>query len=118
MRQAPGIEVFGGGGFRIAGQRYEGSVLILGDEVRTWPVRSLADLTAADFEPVIAAGPEGAEFVLLGLGPSMVPPPRDVREVLRAAGLGLEAMDTLQACKLYNVLASEGRRIAAALIAV
>jgi uncharacterized protein len=45
-------------------------------------------------------------------------PPRDVREALQLAGIGLEFMDTPAAAKLYNVLTSEGRRLAAALIAV
>ena len=118
MRQAPAIEAYGGGGFRVAGERIEGSVLIVGDAARPWPVASVAELTPADFDPVLAEDRSVVEFVLLGLGPAMVPPPRAVREALRAAGLGLEVMDTAAACKLYNVLASDGRRIAAALIAV
>lgn len=118
MRQAPAIEAYGGGGFRVAGERIDGSVLIVDDRARPWPVASLADLTAADFDPILAADRGVVEFVLLGLGPQMVPPPRAVREALRAAGLGLEVMDTVAACKLYNVLASDGRRLAAALIAV
>jgi uncharacterized protein len=117
MREAPAIEAYGGGGFRIGGQRIEGSALILDDVASPWPVASLAELQPSDFDAVIAAGREAVEFVLLGLGPAMVPPPRPVREALRAAGLGLEVMETAAACKLYNVLASDGRRVAAALIA-
>ena len=118
MRQAPAIEGYGGGGFRVAGRRIEGSILILGDVARPWPVASLAELQPSHFDEVIAAGPAAVEFVLLGLGPAMVPPPKAVREALRSAGLGLEVMDTAAAAKLYNVLASDGRRVAAALIAV
>ena len=79
---------------------------------------NLAALTPSDFAPVFAAGPEAVEFVLLGLGPVMVPPSRAVREALAALRLGLEVMDTPAACRLYNVLARDGRRLAAALIAV
>lgn len=118
MRRPPAIEAFGGGGFRIDGRRFEGSVLILDDEVRPWPPASLSELSPEHFEPVLAAGPAAVEFVLLGLGPAMTPPPRPVRERLQAARMGLEVMDTPEACRLYNVLAQEGRRIAAALIAV
>ncbi|HTK36427.1 MAG TPA: Mth938-like domain-containing protein [Caulobacteraceae bacterium] len=118
LREPPAIEAYGGGGFRVAGRRVEGSILILDDVVETWPVARLADLAPQHFEAVLAAGPAVAEFVLLGLGPAMAPPPRTVREALAAAGLGLEVMDTPAACRLYNVLAREGRRIAAALIAV
>lgn len=118
MRQPPAIETYGGGGFRVGGARIEGSLLILDDVARPWPVTSLAALTPKDFDPVLEAQPGAVEFVLLGLGRAMVPPPRQVRERLAAARLGLEVMDTPQACRLYNVLAQEGRRVAAALIAV
>lgn len=118
MRQPPAIEAYGGGGFRVGGERIEGSLMILDDVARAWDAPSLADLEPRAFEPVIAAGPAAVEFVLLGLGPAMAPPPRPVREALAAAGLGLEVMDTPQAVRLYNVLAMDGRRVAACLIAV
>jgi uncharacterized protein len=118
LREPPAIEAFGGGGFRVGGERVKGSILILGDAVSPWPVAILADLTPAHFDAVLAAGPAVVEFVLLGLGPTMAPPPRAVREALAAVRMGLEVMDTPAACRLYNVLAKDGRRIAAALIAV
>lgn len=117
-RNAPSIDAYGQGGFRLAGARHEGSVLILNDEPRTWGVSAMADLTLAALEPVLAAGPEAVEFVLLGTGERNALPPREVRDGLRAAGIGLEFMDTPAAAKLYNLLTSEGRRLAAALIAV
>jgi uncharacterized protein len=116
-RQAPAIDGLGGGGFRIAGVRHEGSVLILDDQVRPWNARSLAELGPEHFAQVLSER-GAAEFVLLGTGASQGLPPRSVREALQAARIGLEFMDTGAACKLYNYLASEGRRIAAALIAV
>ena len=118
MRTAPAIDAFGGGGFRIDGQRHEGSVLILNDAVRPWILRSMAELTPASLLPVAEAGPGVVELVLLGTGAAQALPPRAVRAALQAAGYGLEFMDTAAACKLYNYLASEGRRVAAALIAV
>jgi uncharacterized protein len=118
LRDPPAIEAYGGGGFRVAGRRWQGSILILDDEVRPWPVADLVDLAPTQFEAALAAGPAVVEFVLLGLGPVMAPPPRAIREALAAAQVGLEVMDTPAACRLYNVLAREGRRLAAALIAV
>jgi uncharacterized protein len=118
MRQPPAIEAFGGGGFRVAGERFEGSILIVQDAARPWPVREITAIRPEDFEPVIAAGAQGVEFVLLGTGAALTPAPRPVREALRAAGFGLELMNTPEACRLYNYLAAEGRLIAAALIAV
>ncbi|WP_293902840.1 Mth938-like domain-containing protein [Phenylobacterium sp.] len=117
-RDAPTIDAYGDGGFRLAGVRHHGSLLILLDEPSAWPVTSMDQLTLAAFEPVLAAGRAEVEFVLLGAGVRNALPPRDVREGLRAAGLGLEVMDTPAAARLYNVLTSEGRRLATALIAV
>jgi uncharacterized protein len=118
MRIAPGVEAYGGGGFRVAGVRYEGSILILNDVVRSWPASSLSALTLDAFAPVLAAGLESVEFVLLGTGPTLAPAPKPIREAMQAARLGLEVMATPEACRLYNLMAEDGRRIAAALIAV
>ena len=117
-RDAPSIDAYGDGGFRLSGERHEGSLLIVADEPRTWNVAALADLTLADLEPVIAAGPMEVEFVLLGTGARNALPPRAVRDGLATAGIGLEFMDTPAAARLYNVLTAEGRRLAAALIAL
>ena len=117
-RDAPSIDAYGEGGFRLAGVRHEGSVLILSDTPRSWDVTSLDQLTSATLQPVFDAGAAEVEFLLLGTGARNAMPPREVRERLRAAGIGLEFMDTAAAARLYNLLTSEGRRVAAALIAV
>lgn len=117
-RSAPSIDAYGEGGFRLDGAWRPGSVLILADEPCDWPVRSLAELTPEAIEPVISAGRAQVEFLLLGVGARNAPPPRAVRQALLAAGMGLEFMDTPAAARLYNVLTAEGRRLAAALIAI
>lgn len=117
-RDAPSIDAFGGGGFRLSGEWHAGSLLIVGDVAQPWPVMALAQLSVAALEPVFAAGRAEVEFLLLGVGARNAQPPRAIREALLAAGLGLEFMDTPAAARLYNVLTSEGRRLAAALIAV
>lgn len=118
MRQPPAIAAFGGGGFRVGPERIQGGLLILQDVARAWPVASLEALRPEDLAPVLAAGAGEVEFLLLGTGVSLAPAPRPVREALRTAGLGLEVMNTPEACRLYNFLAGEGRLIAAALIPV
>ncbi len=118
LRQPPAIETYGGGGFRVGGARIEGSILILADVATPWPARRTADLTPADFELALAADPAAVEFVLLGAGAHTAMAPRPVRDAMKAASLGLEVMSTPEACRLYNVLAVEGRRVAAALLAV
>jgi uncharacterized protein len=118
LRQPPAIDGYGGGGFRVAGAWRPGSLLILQDEPRDWRPASFADLQVSDFDAVIAAPAGTVEFVLLGTGPTQALAPRAVRAALRAAGLGLEFMATEAAARLHNVLASEGRLFATALIAV
>ncbi len=117
-RNAPSIDAYGDGGFRLSGERREGSLLILNDEARAWPVTSLAEATPDSLAPVLTAGPREVEFLLLGVGLTNAMPPRPLREALQKAGIGLEFMDTAAAARIYNVLTAEGRRLAAALIAV
>jgi uncharacterized protein len=117
-RNAPSIDAYGEGGFRLSGERREGSLLIVGDEPRSWAVSSLSQLTLDSLEPVLEAGRSEVEFLLLGVGARNAMPPREIRDALRIAGIGLEFMDTPAAARLYNVLTAEGRRVAAALIAV
>ncbi len=117
MRQPPSIDAWGGGGFRVAGDWRPGSLLIIEDQPRDWAATSLAELTPQSFAEVFAAG-GAVEFVLLGTGLNNALPPRLIRDALKDAGVGLEFMSTEAAARTYNVLASEGRRLAAALIAV
>jgi uncharacterized protein len=117
-RDAPSIDAYGDGGFRLSGEWHAGSLLIVADEAQPWPVSTLAALTLDSLAPVFAAGRAQVEFLLLGVGARNAQPPRAVREALLAAGMGFEFMDTPAAAKLYNVLTSEGRRLALALIAV
>ncbi len=117
LRQPPSLDAWGGGGFRVSGQWRPGSLLIIDDQPRDWAATSLAALTPEDFAEVIAAG-GAVEFVLLGVGLVNALPPRAVRDALKAASIGLEFMSTEGAARTYNVLASEGRRLAAALLAV
>jgi uncharacterized protein len=118
VRRPPSIDAFGGGGFRVSGLWRPGSLLILDDEPRDWRPASLADVQAEDLASVLAGGLELSEFVLLGTGAEQAQPPRNVREIIRAVGLGLEFMSSAAAARTYNVLVSEGRRFATALIAV
>jgi uncharacterized protein len=118
VREPPAIEAFGRGGFRVAGVWRPGSLLILEDAPRDWRPAAFSEVTLADFAAVIAAPPGAVEFVLLGTGAAPGLPARAIRDALRAAGLGLEFMATEAATRTHNVLASQGRLFATALIAV
>jgi uncharacterized protein len=118
LRQPPAIDGFGGGGFRVAGLWRPGSLLIVADEPTDWRPASIAELTLEDLAPVFGASAGTVEFVLLGTGQRQALPPSSVRESLRRSGLGLEFLATAAAARLHNVLASEGRLFATALIAI
>lgn len=111
------IDAFGEGGFRVAGRRHEGGVWILPGVVRPWEARDPAMLAREDFAPVFEAR-ERPDIVVLGVGERLKHPPADVRRALRDIGVGLESMDTPTACRAYNLLAGEARRVFAALMAV
>ncbi len=113
----PALEAYGDGGFRIAGRRYVGSVLILNGEVASWSPAALDALSPADVSSVISAEPK-PEFLLLGVGAALRRPPVAFADALRDAGIGLEFMITGAACRVYTTLIGEGRFIAAGLIAV
>ena len=118
MREPPSIDSYGGGGFRVAGVWRPGSLLILEDEPLPWRPASLAEAAPDDFALILGAPRGAVEFVLLGAGAVQALPPRTVRDAIRAAGLGLEFMATEAAARTHNVLASQGRLFATALIAV
>lgn len=118
MRRRLAIEAIGPGGFRIDGVWRPASLLILDDEAHAWRPAGLADVRADDLGLVWQAAPGDVEFVLLGTGPAQALPPRAVCEALAARGIGLEFMATEAAARTHNVLASQGRRFATALIPI
>jgi uncharacterized protein len=103
--------------FRISGVVYDTSVLVFPDRTMVWPITSIADVTPESFSPIHEASP-AIEVLLLGVGEQHVLVSSALRTALRAAGVVLDAMDTGAACRTYNVLIAEDRRVAAALIAI
>ncbi len=113
------IESYGAGRFRVSGIRFEGSILVFPDRTLGWAVGSCADLGDDSLPEIEAAGRQGSvDVLLLGCGTRMAAVPPSLRTRLRSAGVVTEPMDTGAACRTYNVLMADGRRVAAALIAV
>jgi uncharacterized protein len=110
------IEGYSASGIRVSGALYAGSVLVFVDRTELWPVSALSEAALDRFAPVVARG--DVEILLLGCGrrAGMVPPA--LRQGLRASGIVVDAMDTGAACRTYNVLLAEERRVAAALISL
>jgi uncharacterized protein len=113
------VESYGDGRFRVGGALHACSILVFPDHTIDWPVADIASVTFESLAPVTAAGESGAvNLLLIGCGTRMMRIPTPLRTALRAKGIVVEPMDTGAACRTYNVLAAEGRNVAAALIAV
>ncbi|TRD20790.1 Mth938-like domain-containing protein [Palleronia caenipelagi] len=102
------VDGYGPGFFRIGGQRYEGAVLVLPGQVAAWGGYE-------DTAPLIAAAGD-VDVILVGTGAMMTHLPPAFRSALEQAGIGVEQMASEQACRTYNVLLGEGRRVALALL--
>ncbi len=102
------VEGYGPGFFRIGGEVIQGPVITGATGVVPW----------AGFED--AATLEGADVdvILVGTGAEIAHIPAPLRDRLEGAGFGVEVMASPQACRTYNVLLGEGRRVAIALIPV
>ncbi|MBV9825612.1 MAG: Mth938-like domain-containing protein [Alphaproteobacteria bacterium] len=105
------IERYAAIGFRVSGIIYRGPVLIFPDRTIAWPAPAW---TPDALLPVVEHGE--TELLLLGLGLRMSPIPVSLRTVMKAHGIALEPMDTGAACRTYNMLLAEDRRVAAALL--
>jgi len=117
---APGrhlIQGYGDGGFRILGERREGSLIVFSESHIVWPATSTADISMESLDAVTAMASE-TQILVIGCGPDFMDEPRGLRQGLREYGIVLEWMDTGAACRTFNVLLGEERQAAAALIVV
>jgi len=112
----PPIDSYGGGGFRLNEAFREGNLVLTPATVATWGAEQGA-ITADDFEGVIAEAAD-IDVLLVGMGEEIAALPGDAREALEAAGIGVEVMSTPSACRTYNVLLAEDRRVAVTLFAI
>jgi uncharacterized protein len=111
------IDAYGNGGFRFAGMSHRGSLLCLPDGIWAWPVTGVDDVTEQALAPVFARA-NAIDVFLLGCGGDLVPMPAALRERFRALDISADPMSTGAAVRTWNILLAEGRRVAAALIAV
>jgi uncharacterized protein len=111
------IEAYGNGGFRFADMSHRGSILALPSGIEAWAVGEAAGITVEAVGRIVAEA-EAIDILLMGMGDAMVPLSRGTRAALEAAGLFPELMSTGAAVRTYNVLLSEERAVAAALVAV
>ena len=111
------IQSYGNGKFQISDKKYDHSVLVFPDQIIPWSPIDTNNLIVDDFNKVLTVGPI-VELLLLGCGKTTWFLPLPLRDELKEMGLVLEPMDTGAACRTFNVLLGENRRIAAALMLV
>lgn len=108
--EARPIDGYGPGFFRVGGHILRGPSLIT-----PWDAGPWGGLSDSDTILTLAGR---IDVLLLGMGAEIAWPPHALRDVLEASGIGVEPMSSPAACRTYNLLLSEGRRISAALLPV
>jgi uncharacterized protein len=105
---------YGPGFIEVNKSRHQGALLLLPDEpVQPWPAPPFNALRTEDFDALLALRPE---VLLLGTGQRQRFPHPRLTAGLARARIGVEVMDTPAACRTYNILMSEGRRVLAAFV--
>ncbi len=108
------VTAYGPGYIEVNKSRHHGHLLLSPEApVQAWQAASFDALRVEDFEALLALRPE---VVLLGTGARQRLPHPRLTAPLARAGIGIEAMDTAAACRTYNILMSEGRRVLAAFL--
>lgn len=107
------IQGYSTGAFRVSGQSYDGPIIVTPTKTQNWSAKNFSSLNESDFDALVDAE---TDVVLLGSGARGEFFPPALRAKLKQRGLSVDAMDTGAACRTYNVLMAEGRRVAAALL--
>jgi uncharacterized protein len=102
------------GQLRVREHDIRSSVILTADRiVFDWPPRAVSALSRSDLDAALVLAPE---VILLGTGEQQEFPDPEIARAIQAAGVGFEVMDTRAACRTYNLLVQEGRRVAAAIL--
>lgn len=110
FEQVVPVDGYGPGFFRVGGQVLEGAVIVTEKQARSW--QGLEDAAA------LMALADSTDVIFVGMGAEIAPLPKALRAALEEKGVGVEVMSSPSACRTYNVLLSEGRRVALAALPV
>ncbi|MBI1262505.1 MAG: hypothetical protein GC184_12370 [Rhizobiales bacterium] len=113
----PAVDSYGNMGFRLAGQLFPNGVIITPLGLYPWGVTRMRDAMPSDFERLLAAA-DHFDVCVIGCGETIEQFPKETRDFLLENRIAADLMNTASACRTYNFLLSEGRRVAAALIPV
>jgi uncharacterized protein len=107
------IRAYEPGEIRVGERAIHTNCVITADRILDWAPQSVASITLADIEPILELSPE---IVLLGTGATQLFPDPSLLGSILSRGVGCEVMTTGAACRTYNVLVGEDRKVAAALL--
>lgn len=111
------LEAYGNGGFRFADMSHRGSLLCVPSGIYGWDLTAATEFSEEAFQKVFQEQ-DDIEVLLVGTGKDLVPLPPALKEMFREAGILADPMSTGAAVRTYNVLLSEDRAVATALLAV
>ncbi|MGV8937103.1 MAG: Mth938-like domain-containing protein [Allorhizobium sp.] len=111
------LDAYGNGGFRFAEMSHRGSLLCLPSGVYGWDLQEGMKLELNQFQRVFEEAGD-IEVLLVGTGTQMVLLPPDLKAMLKSLKIACDPMSTGAAVRTYNIMLSEERAVAAALIAV
>ena len=111
------IQSYAAGTFRVSGVSYEDALIVAPAQTVSWKnaPQSLNELDVSHFEALLAQSAD-IDVLLFGTGAQMHFIPPKLRQALSTQGLPMDVMDTGAACRTYNVLMAEGRRVVAVLM--
>lgn len=111
---AASVQSYGPGWIQVLNQRHEGSLLLSHDgTIAPWTAQRFEALQASDFEHLLDHNPE---LVVFGSGAQLRFPHPSLYASLIRQGIGVETMGTGAACRTYNILVQEGRKVVAILL--
>ncbi len=110
------IKGYGNMTFKINDDEHESSIIVFPEKVLSWEVKSYDELSLESLEHINIC--DDLEILLLGCGHEHRPLDATIATELQKKGIGVEVMTTGAACRTYNVLLAEGRKVAAALIMI
>ena len=110
------IQSYANGGFTVSGRRFDGAVFIFPDKTVEWGFEGGVNTLSEDDFDALSAQSDEIDVVLLGCGANIAFLSKSLRNSLKNKGLNVDVMDSGAACRTYNVLVAEGRRVVAALL--
>ncbi|GBD43472.1 hypothetical protein HRbin40_00945 [bacterium HR40] len=111
------IQSYRPGGFTVSGIRFAGSLLLTAERVWPTPVTHIHEVELAHLAPLFDTA-TGTDLLIFGTGAVFVLPSAALLGELRRRGIAVESMATAAACRTFNLLVSEERRVAALLVAL